>query len=337
MIRPVATGLLACTSALALSVSACAESETSETEAIDAAAAAAAAAAEAEAAVQDAEPAVEEGPAPGADAIAAAPDSAWRTVDPENLLRITTTQGVVWVELADAFAPTHTARMRELARMDWYDFKVWHRVLDDFMAQGGGALDNPSVQPPTQPIAAEFTMRRSPDALAISELQDRPVNPRARMGMAKAGFWNGFPAMTQPAAAAGIMGDGRVESWLVHCDGAAAMARTADPNSANAQFYIVRGEAEHLNTQYTVWGKVRDGLDVVYALEEGTLGEDGGFRPDFIEDISVASDLPAGEQVTVQVMDTDSAAFAAYLDALRGEDGALPDLCEITVPSRVTE
>ena len=270
-------------------------------------------------------------------AVSGAPDSAWRRVDPEDLLKITTSEGVIWVELADAFARAHTARMRALARQDWYDFKVWHRVLDDFMAQGGGAMDDPSVTPPTDPMEAEFTIRRDPSDLEVTEIQERVINPRSNRSRAPAGFWNGFPVATQPAAAAGIMGDGRVDSWLIHCDGAAAMARTQDPNSANAQFYIVRGDAEHLNTQYTVWGKVRDGHEVTYALNEGTLGQDRGFQPSFIEDVEVAADLGEDARPTIEVMDTASAAFSDYLTALEDASGETPDVCDIDVPVRVSE
>ncbi|MGJ3233355.1 MAG: peptidylprolyl isomerase [Oceanicaulis sp.] len=341
MSRSFAIALTACVSGLALSVSACADSESeagaeiasAETQAAGTQAAPAEAAGET---VQDA-PAEPDGPSAAEQAIENAPESAWRTVDPENLLKITADEGVIWVELADSFAPAHTARMRELARMDWFDYKVWHRVIDGFMAQGGGALDNPAIDAPTPPLQAEFTIRRDPAEIEVSELGDRVVNPRSDRSRAQAGFYNGFPAGTQPGAAAGIMGDGRVSSWLIHCDGAAAMARTGDPNSANAQFYIVRGDAEHLNAQYTVWGKVREGLDVVYALNEGTMGENFNFRPSFIRDLEVASDLPEDERVRIEVMDTGSQAFANYLDALRGEDGALPDICSIDVPVRVSE
>jgi peptidylprolyl isomerase len=334
--RPI---LFAFASALVFSAAACAESESGTEAAVEASAAAEiGAAAEAETAQAEA---AESGPsaveAAYQAAVETAPDSAWRTVEAEDLLKISTSEGVIWVELADEFAPAHTARMRELARADWYDFKVWHRVIDGFMAQGGGAMDNPSITPPTDPIEAEFTIRRDPAEIEVTEIQDRTINPRSNRSRAQAGFWDGFPASTQPAAAAGIMGDGRVDSWLIHCDGAAAMARTADPNSANAQFYIVRGEAEHLNTQYTVWGTVRAGHEVTYALNEGTLGETRGFQPSFIEDVQVVSDLPEDERPTVQVMDTTSEAFAAYLAALEAAEGEAPDVCEIDVPVRVSE
>jgi peptidylprolyl isomerase len=311
---------------LALSASACAESETAieETEAVTAGG--------------EAQPAAgsEAGDnKPSASQIAAAnaPDSAWRTVDPENLLKIATPIGDIWVEMIPEFAPNHVDRMRLLARDGWYDYKVWHRVIDEFMAQGGGALDNPSASPSTSPMQAEFQIRRNPYEMEVEEISERQVNPRSNRTVQPAGYWNGFVVGTQPAAAAAIMGDGLVDSWLPHCPGVAAMARTSDPNSANGQFYIVRYEAEHLNTEYTVWGQTRVGLDVVRNIEEGTLGQGFGFSPTFIEAIDVASDLD--DAPTVQVMDTSSPAFSAYLDSLRSADGALPDLCDIEVPARV--
>ena len=52
-----------------------------------------------------------------------------------------------------------------------------------------------------------------------------------------------------------------------HVRGVLSMARTADPNSAGSQFFIVHGEhASHLDGQYTAFGRVTDGLDVLDAL-----------------------------------------------------------------------
>ncbi|MCC5996703.1 MAG: peptidylprolyl isomerase [Oceanicaulis sp.] len=273
------------------------------------------------------------------DVIDAAPDAAWRTVDPENLLRIRTRHGMIWVELAPEFAPAHVERIRTLARSGHFDFKVFHRVIDGFMAQGGGAPDNPGATSELPPLRAEFAIQRSPDELNISELQERVINPRENRSRAQAGFWNGFPAGTLPAAQAFVREDGKVESWLLHCDGAAAMARTNDPNSANAQFYIVRGEAEHLNATYTVWGRVRAGMDAVRAIRVGTVGETPGFSPDFIMGFHIASDLPGDERPAVQVLDTDTPDFARYLEALAAElrNNRLPDVCAIDVPVRIIE
>jgi peptidylprolyl isomerase len=271
------------------------------------------------------------------EAIESAPDSAWRAVDPGNTLVFTTTHGDIYVELAPEFAPNHVERLRELTGERFYDFKVWHRVIDGFMAQGGGALENPALAADKPNLEAEFTIQRGPE-LTITELQDRTINPRENRNRARAGFWNGFPAATQPIAQAAVTESGTVQSWLLHCQGAAAMARTNDPNSARSQFYITRDEAPHLEYLYTVWGKVRAGQDAVNAIRVGTMGETMGFRPDFIEQVRLASELPEDERLTIAVFDTDSDAFATYLDGLAEDNGGpLPNVCEIDIPVRITE
>lgn len=51
--------------------------------------------------------------------------------------------------------------------------------------------------------------------------------------------------------------------------GVIAMARTSVPNSASSQFYFTLGPANFLDGQYAVFGKVKEGLDVVMALRKG--------------------------------------------------------------------
>ncbi|OLF72204.1 hypothetical protein AWH62_10165 [Maricaulis sp. W15] len=264
------------------------------------------------------------------------PDDAWRTADQEDLLYIDTDHGMVIVEMAPEFAPNHVARMRTLAQERFYDFLVWHRVIDGFMAQGGGSRSNPGHAADVPGLEAEFTVRRSGEPV-VTELQDRIINPRALPQTAKAGFWDGFPAGTQTAALAAITGDGQVQSWLLHCRGAASAARTGDPNSARSQFYLTRGHSEHLNAQYTSWGRVRVGQEAVDAIAVGSAMDDPDFRPDTIRSMRTGDELPAEDQVTIQVADTDSAAFASYLDTLRDASGNLPDICDITVPTRIME
>ena len=46
------------------------------------------------------------------------------------------------------------------------------------------------------------------------------------------------------------------------------MARSADPNSAGSQFFIVFDDAPHLDGQYTAFGEVTSGMDVVAAFSE---------------------------------------------------------------------
>lgn len=54
-----------------------------------------------------------------------------------------------------------------------------------------------------------------------------------------------------------------VPNDLKHTRGVLSMARTADPNSAGSQFFIMHADAPHLDGQYAAFGKVIDGMDAV--------------------------------------------------------------------------
>ncbi len=54
-----------------------------------------------------------------------------------------------------------------------------------------------------------------------------------------------------------------------HVRGVCSMARTANPDSANSQFFICFDDARFLDRQYTVWGEVIEGMDHVDALPKG--------------------------------------------------------------------
>ena len=54
-----------------------------------------------------------------------------------------------------------------------------------------------------------------------------------------------------------------------HLRGTASMARAANPDSANSQFFICFEEAPFLNKQYTVWGQVTEGMEHIDALPRG--------------------------------------------------------------------
>ena len=76
-----------------------------------------------------------------------------------------------------------------------------------------------------------------------------------------------------------------------HVRGTVSMARSNDPNSANSQFFIMFSPAPHLNGQYTVWGKVIEGMEHVDAIKKGITSENGFvFNPDSIDKMTVASD-----------------------------------------------
>jgi len=69
--------------------------------------------------------------------------------------------------------------------------------------------------------------------------------------------------------------------------GTIGMARSSSPNSANSQFFIMFEPAPHLNGQYTVFGQVFDGQDVVDAIKRGH-GRGGGVTdPDYMKSVTV--------------------------------------------------
>jgi cyclophilin family peptidyl-prolyl cis-trans isomerase len=71
-----------------------------------------------------------------------------------------------------------------------------------------------------------------------------------------------------------------------HVRGTCSMARTSAPNSANSQFFICFDDASFLNRQYTVWGQVSEGMDVIDQLAKGEPPR----NPDKIVSMKVAAD-----------------------------------------------
>jgi peptidylprolyl isomerase len=62
--------------------------------------------------------------------------------------------------------------------------------------------------------------------------------------------------------------------------GTVGMARAQHPDSADSQFFITLVNTPHLNGQYTVWGKVIEGMDAVDAIKKAPEGSAGGMVPD---------------------------------------------------------
>ena len=68
--------------------------------------------------------------------------------------------------------------------------------------------------------------------------------------------------------------------------GIVGMARSQSPNSANSQFFIMLEESPHLNNQYTAWGRVVKGMDVVDKIKKGDDFDNGKVdNPDFIRTV----------------------------------------------------
>ena len=70
---------------------------------------------------------------------------------------------------------------------------------------------------------------------------------------------------------------------LPHERGTLSMARSSDPNSANSQFFICFQEAAFLDRQYTVFGKVIEGMEFVDKITRGDGNQNGSVeKPDKI-------------------------------------------------------
>ena len=75
-------------------------------------------------------------------------------------------------------------------------------------------------------------------------------------------------------------------SSVPHVKGTLSMARSADPNSANSQFFICFESAPHLDRQYTVFGKVVEGMEFIENIKRGEGPNGSVSDPDKIISLS---------------------------------------------------
>ena len=148
--------------------------------------------------------------------------------------------GDVKIELFTEHAPEHVKRIKKLANDGSYDGVVFHRVIEDFMAQTGDVKFGNSK-------SESFDLRRA--GMGGSNLPNL-----------KSEFTN-----------------------LPHERGTLSMARSSDPNSANSQFFICFKPAPFLDRQYTVFGKVIEGMEHVDNIKKGDSQKNGAVEdPDKI-------------------------------------------------------
>jgi len=257
----------------------------------------------------------------------ASPDE-WRKVDPENMLVFETTKGRIIIEMLPAVAPAHVEQFRTIAKSGKFDGTSFHRVIDDFMAQGGDiyALNGEGSGLPN--LEGEFTFRRDP--------QEMKINPAGTEGDATAGLYKGFPIATQSAYLAEMTKDASIDSWIPHCPGIVSTARTNDPNSANSQFFLMRYQADHLDKQYTAWGRIIDGFEVVRSIKtgpepSGTPIED----PDMLKEAYMATELAEDERPVAYVQRTDTQVWS---DKLAAAAQLKSDICDVPrVPAVIEE
>ncbi|GEN05567.1 peptidyl-prolyl cis-trans isomerase B (cyclophilin B) [Myxococcus fulvus] len=159
-------------------------------------------------------------------------------------VNLTTNFGDITIELDEAKAPKSVANFLELVGKGHYDGTIFHRVIENFMIQGGGF---------------EPGMRQKP--VPTGQIQNEANN----------GLKN--------------------EQYTV------AMARTNDPHSASAQFFINTVNNSFLNHTaptvqgwgYAVFGKVVKGQEVVDKIKKVRTGNKSGHSDVPAEDVIIQS------------------------------------------------
>ena len=141
---------------------------------------------------------------------------------------ISTNFGDMVVEFYPDIAPMHVESFMALANEEYFNGTTFHRVIPGFMIQGG-------------------------------DPNSRNENRATHGTGGRAGKFFGLGNEEDPS------------TWLIpqefsdtpHVKGVLSMARTNDPNSASSQFFVCHDNANFLDNNYTVFGKVIDGLDII--------------------------------------------------------------------------
>ncbi len=165
-----------------------------------------------------------------------------------------TSKGPVEVTLDGAAAPLTAGNFVDLVRRGVYNGTVFHRVVREpvpFVVQGGDPSSaDPKVAPSdygsggfVDPASGES--RRIPLELKLGGTQE------PRYG----------EEITTPTATRQLA--------LTHERGAIAMARSNDPNSASAQFYVALQALPELDGRYAVFGRVTKGMEVIDRIQQG--------------------------------------------------------------------
>lgn len=152
---------------------------------------------------------------------------------------IKTSKGDIVVELYGKDAPIHVGNFVELVQKGFYNDTKFHRYEPGFVIQGG------------DPQTKDATSK---------EVADQVASGQSMFGTGGPGYQ--IKGEFDPA-----------QNPNKHVEGALGMARSQSPDSAGSQFYFTLAATPFLDSQYTVFGKVTEGLDVVKALRVGDVIE----------------------------------------------------------------
>jgi peptidyl-prolyl cis-trans isomerase B (cyclophilin B) len=186
-----------------------------------------------------------------------------------NLVLIETNLGNIKIQLYD-FTPQHKENFLKLAREGFYDGTLFHRVIPGFMIQGGDP-DSKTAQPgqqlgmggPGYNIPAEISARHFRGALAAARMPDQ-VNPERQSSGSQFYIVHGTPVEA-----------GQLSQL--------ALSLGFQYTQAEIDYYVQYGGAPMLDNQYTVFGQVTEGMEVVDKI--ANVARDQADRP--LEDIGM--------------------------------------------------
>ena len=165
-----------------------------------------------------------------------------------------TSKGPVVLQLDGGNAPLTAGNFLDLVNRGIYNQTTFHRVVKTplpFVVQGG----DPISSDPKTPVSAYGTGQFIDSVTGAA----RYIPLEFRIKSSKALSYG--KEIASPNLS--------LQPVLTHGRGAVAMARSADPNSASAQFYIALEALPELDGRYAVFARVVSGMDVVDQLEQG--------------------------------------------------------------------
>lgn len=163
--------------------------------------------------------------------------------------------GVIRVEVDGVNAPITAGNFVDLTQRGVYNGVAFHRVVrepDPFVVQGG---DPQSRDPnfPTQALGTGNFIEPTSGVPRYIPLEIKPSGEKEEII-----YGSTLPSLGIDKA-----------PELPHRRGAVAMARSNAPNSASAQFYFALADLSFLDGQYSVFGQVTEGMEVVDQIQQG--------------------------------------------------------------------
>lgn len=243
------------------------------------------------------------------------------TLNPENVLVIDTTRGRLVVEMRPDIAPRAVERVKTLTRDRVYDGLLFHRVVPRFVAQTGNPNNRDGGSSSLPNLPPEFLFRF--DVNTADAIATRSSDGHTGL-LGSVPFAGAVPGDSARAA------DGLARAWGAYCPGVAGMGRQAARDSANSEIFFMLEADRRLDRDYTVWGRIVDGMPVLKALAAGVPPA----APDAMTRVRVLSDVAASEKF--QVMLPPKAETLAAIAAARRRLGADFSICDIEIKARIS-